>query len=82
MNLYLLEPIEEAGYEEFGGFVVRAKTEDEARRIVFDRVTEPLAKGMGPEDDDQGWDDPLRTTCKLLTDEGPAEIVLESFHAG
>ena len=75
MNLYLLSRREPAGYDEAGGFVVCASTEEKARNVAS------LEHG------DEGKDTWLRdyeVSCELLASDVEVEagIVLRDFHAG
>ena len=54
-------------------FVVRAETESEARELASSRHGEE-----GPD----AWTDPTLTSCFILTEDGPAEVVLRDFLAG
>jgi hypothetical protein len=85
MKLWKLEPITpwEPWFDKAFGFVVRAETEQEARKFA--------AAEAGDEDawrsdrDAPGWrsvwEQPGKTTCVPLTAEGKAEVVLRDFAA-
>jgi hypothetical protein len=91
MKLYLLRPIElldpadnpwDPWYDKAFGFVVRAESEEEARRIAqnaagdekYDRsLTERKAKLRTP------WLDPKYSTCDPLTDEGEPGLIMQDF---
>lgn len=72
MKLWLLELAEgvEWQYDAADGFVVRAKTEADARALAFERDTW------------SHWRNADGSTCTELTADGEAEVVLESFNAG
>lgn len=71
--IYLLKRVRghEKANDEFQGFVVRASSEEQARKMVDDRNC---------------WDDdfldPKKTTCEKLLSKGKSEILLEDFNAG
>lgn len=71
MRLWLLKRRAEPDYDEFGGFVVRAADEAQARRIAARRASE---QGI--------WSDPQQTTCKPLEHDGRSGVVLVDFRAG
>lgn len=82
MKLWLLEPLSdlEPGfspwvpwYDKAFGFVVRAETEEQARELAH-------AQG-GDENraEHEPWKNPLLSSCKELTAEGPAEVVIQDF---
>jgi hypothetical protein len=87
--LWLLELTEE-GEERFGwdsadGFVVRAESEEEARKIAGENAgleewdfekNEPVDRGP------EFWGDPKMTTCVRVGNEGERGVVLESYRAG
>lgn len=76
MTVYLLKRHGDIGYDEFGGFVVYAESEEYARNIAA------RAKG----DEGSGvWTDPKASTCEALgftTNKVEARVVLGSFNAG
>jgi hypothetical protein len=73
MQLYLVERIGSTGYDEAAGFVIRADTPKDARKMAANE-----AGDEGP----HTWMDTRYSTCKVLTGEGPAGIVLTDFLAG
>jgi hypothetical protein len=79
MNLYILEkrpesPRWDPAYDKAHGFVVRARSEESARKMAAS------SNNVGDEGQD-AWLDPAHTTCETLTSEGEAEIVLCDFYA-
>ena len=76
--LFLLERIGETDYDEANVFVIRAKTEKEAREMcVQSRSMDDLLFSKEPE-----WLDPLLTTCKVLKSTGKSEVICEDFKGG
>ena len=75
MELWLLSrPEEKVTYDQYGGFIIRAETEAEARKIAFDAH------------DRAGyffktWVD-ADATCTIVTPEGDPGIILSDFNAG
>lgn len=77
MKLWLLRPMEDNNlwdpwYDKCFGFVVRAESEEEARKIV----------GSSIEFGDEGkeaWLDPKNSTCVELTIEGKEEVIIRDF---
>lgn len=70
LKLWLLDRLDEEGWDEYLGFVIRAESETSARRVAV------LASGEGR------WEDRTVTSCVELTQAGAQGVVLESFHAG
>lgn len=68
MKLWLLTRIDDSkiGYDEYLGFVVRAETEEEARKISRYAIDDEYAQWL----------------CKEITVEGDPEVILDSFNAG
>lgn len=81
MKLWLLKPIgEETGpwspwYDKAFGFVVRAETEEDARRFAQDQGGDEVRRNGS------AWTDPKLSTCVPLTPKGEAGVVLRDFHA-
>ena len=78
MKLWLLEPVDEDpfGYDCAHGFVIRAKTEEQARQLAHENGgDESRPRGGKP------WLDPKYTSCVLLTAKGDAGVVLEDYQA-
>lgn len=77
MKLWLLQPIEgqaawERWYDKAFGFVVRAKTEAEARELA--------SEDCG----DEGkmcWLDSAQSTCEELTRKGKSGVIMRDFRA-
>ncbi len=74
MKLWLLRPIEDwmPWYDKAFGFVVRAKTEEDARHLVF-------SSGDNGEEGAEVWRDALKTTCEELKKDGKEEIIIQDF---
>jgi len=63
----------ETDWDEYRGFVVRAKNEYEARELA------------SKEDNSCGgnlWTHPGKTDCEAIDPNGPPEVILEDFIAG
>jgi hypothetical protein len=85
MKLFLLRPADnlpkknpwETPYDKSSGFVIRAKTKAEAREIANRN-----AGGENQESIKNVWLNPKWSTCKELTTEGDAELIMEDYHHG
>ena len=85
MKLWLLRPKEdlpdknnpwEPGFDCCFGFVVRAKTESDARGMVYGNTgDEREYKGACP------WSNPWLSTCVELTAKGPTGIIIRDFRS-
>ena len=82
MKLWLLRPIEntlldpwEPWYDKAFGFVVRAETEADARRLAGEQAGDEKSKNLNP------WTDDDYSTCEELTAEGEAEVMIQDFHS-
>jgi hypothetical protein len=73
--LFLLTRKKFANYDQNLGFVVRAKSAREARKLVNDFPNLDLAEGTI-------WEDAALTKCERVKEEGEAEVILRSFKAG
>jgi hypothetical protein len=75
MNLYLVESIEGVGYDEYDGFVVRARSASLARK---------MAQAECVNYQTEVFTDPEKSKLTLLASNAPydAGIVLSSFNAG
>lgn len=73
VNMYLLERIGDIGYDEADGFVVAAKTGDEARQQAAERAGD---EGAGT------WLAPSLSTCEVIGAAQHAGVFLRSFRAG
>ena len=73
MQLWLLKRLDHVSWDEFEGFVVRAKTRERAREIA--------SKKAG-EEGEMTWLDALKTSCEPIEDVGEEETILEAFNAG
>ena len=78
MKLWILRPIDglvpdpwDNWYDKYFGFVVRAKSEDEARLIV--------SSGRCGDEGKEVWLDPSWTSCKHLTGDGNREVIIADF---
>lgn len=80
MKLWILKrDLKEIGYDEAAGFVVRAESEEKARRIVAE--AEYPKDGPGDEGG-KFWLDRGLTSCDELPTEGAPDIILRDFNAG
>ena len=76
MNLWILKPIKHwEPYDTAQGFVVRAKTAHEARILAEEDSGDESRRG------DKVWLDSKKTTCRILSNDGPAEMILKDFAA-
>lgn len=79
MKLWLLRPVDENSmpwdpwYDKVFGFVIRAKSETEARELA--------QKQGGDEAAQPCWTLAELTTCVELTSEGEVGVVIHDFHA-
>lgn len=79
MKLWLLKRADgDWGYDEYKGFVVRANSETEARRIAYE-AAHSVENSMSRE---LWWLDLGRVSCVEVTTDGAAEVVLASLNAG
>lgn len=76
MKLWLLNRRTGADYDEYLGFVVRAGTEDEARRIAWTNTS------MFESHREDWWLEADQTTCVGLLVAGEPGVILASFKAG
>ncbi len=60
-------------YDVADGFVVRATTAEEARRLATDQAGDEGAST---------WTDDRDSSCAELTADGPSKVVLRDFSAG
>lgn len=75
MKLWILQGSVEVAafdpwYDKAFGFVVRAESKDEARRIASEEAGDEGAAA---------WLDPAQTTCAMLEDAGDPGILLRDF---
>ena len=84
MKLWILRPVDglvntdnpwEPWYDKAFGFVVRADTEEEARKLAHDDSGDETKKTRAP------WLDAAYSTCAELLPEGPAVVVAQDFYA-
>lgn len=92
MKLWILRPMEglkgksnpwEPWYDKAFGFVVRAETEDEARKLANadgGNETGPKRNDVYPTGGDP-WLDPALSTCTELMPDGEAGVVMKDFAA-
>jgi len=84
MKLWILRPINEdqgpwvPWYDKAFGFVVRAETEDQARRFAHEMGADENReeKGVNP------WMDDSLSTCEELDADGSEGVVMSDFRAG
>ena len=83
MRLWKLQPVD-ADFTQWGfrarGFVVRAVSEEAARRVVVEHADDELigTGGQGAE----VWLDPAFTTCTPIPVDGPPGIIMRDFRPG
>src|SRR4029078_13637611 len=70
MRLWLIERIGPVDYDEHDSAIIRAETEEEARRIAN--------RGLYPRD---SWD-AAGASCTLLDTDGLPHVIVSSFNAG
>jgi hypothetical protein len=88
MKLWLLRPVIESGlwdpwYDKAFGFVVRAKTEEQARKLAEDACGEESQNHYSADGDVvpmmQAWIDPSYSTCVELTADGDKMVIIRDF---
>lgn len=88
MKLWLSRPIESSGlwgpwYDKCFGFVVRAKTEERARKLAEDASGDESAytylDGGGTKKIVRAWEESHHSTCVELTTEGDEMVVIRDF---
>lgn len=77
MNLYLVQRIGMADWDEYRGFVIRAKSYADARRIASAQVY-----GRINDAEPNLWMDATKSKVTLLTPDGVAGVILSDFKAG
>lgn len=70
MKLFLLSRTDNVGYDEYDAFLVRAKTEEEARQLA------------NPKGSWSSWTTPENITCEIISNRGVAGVIIASFNAG
>jgi len=70
--IYLLTRLDEVGYDEFDGWVIRAKSEEEARKLANECCG----------NEGEMWNDKDMVACILVEPDGDADVILSSFNAG
>jgi hypothetical protein len=73
MALWLIKRTEHVFYDEHDAVVVRAESEQKAREYAAGRADLWPAEAFGT---------PGRSTCVRVPEDGPDEVVLDSFRAG
>lgn len=81
MKLWILRPVEDSPlwspwFDKAFGFVVRAKTEAEARAMAQEAGGDETGRGSYP-----AWTDPAHSVCTELLADGNAGVVIEDFAA-
>lgn len=76
--LWILEPVAGSGpwdpwYDKAFGFVIRAATESDARRIAHESAGDENRGGADP------WLDPSLSTCEILIEDGEPGIIMRDF---
>lgn len=80
MKLWILRPAKESllwnpWYDKAFGFVIRAETEEDARRIAQENAGDETRYNA------PAWTDPVNSTCIELTADGPEEEIMRDFAA-
>lgn len=78
-HLYFLKSDDAGGYDEHQAFVVRAKSEAEARVIVEASINPADASTYHDSAPGLRWLDPNCTACVELTADGDAGIIICDF---
>jgi len=89
MKLWLLRPIEGANavglwdpwYDRAFGFVVRAKTEKKARASAQEQGGDEVRGATYDSPDEPAWTSSDHSTCRELTADGEAEVIMQDFYA-
>lgn len=71
MTLWLLKALDYVGCDAYDGFVIRASSEEEARRIASER-----------EHSESRWLDAAQSVCTPISADGDPDIILDSYNAG
>lgn len=72
MNIYLLTVKGSIDYDSYDAKVVRASSESAARKHA----------NLEPGDEGKIWEDANHVDCQVLTNHGPAGVILGSYNAG
>ncbi len=72
-KLFLLKRIDEANYDENFGFLIRAESKEEARKIASENIQDESA---------DTWLNSDLSTCDVMKWPGEKGILLRSFKAG
>jgi hypothetical protein len=72
MNIYKIEQTGKVGWDQYEGFVIRAKDESHARFIAAEKDTQYAAI----------WMNEKHSSVEIITRSGDFGIILESFNAG
>jgi len=72
------------GWDEAAGFVVRARTSQEARNRVAHHLDEGFDDDVGGPGGERAatWLDPSKSSCVMLDPLGPERVILRDFNAG
>lgn len=93
MKLWILKPVENLPkgddpwapwYDKAFGFVVRAGTEEEARKFAHEDAGDEnrgMFLGRKTTETNSPWLDAKYSTCTELTADGEAGVVMQDFHA-
>lgn len=73
MRLWILSVRDVVGYDSYDAFVIRAETEDNARRMAASRAAD---------EGEYTWLESDNSKCVSLSAEGEERIILGSFNAG
>ena len=74
LRLYALDrSTTTSGYDEAFGFVVRAISAREARRLASEQAGDEGA---------DAWLDSKKSTCEILRDRGKVGVIIRDFNAG
>ena len=81
-----MRPIEgkeawEPWYDKSFGFVIRAESEDEARKIADENAGNENMDNETYKDTKHPWLDPKQATCVVLTNDGKQELIIKDFKA-
>lgn len=84
MKLWLLRPVEgdhhwEPWYSKAFGFVVRAETEEDARKIADRNGGNETSTEYSEDQSRHPWLDAEHSTCNELTQDGSEGMIIEDF---
>lgn len=78
--LFLISRIGQTDYDEYDSFVVRAPSEEKARKAIV--ATHFPVEYSWHAVERKVWLDPTKSTCERLRAGGKAAVVLGSYNAG